>query len=476
MSVTTADLPTSESAAPEQPIGVWLFFVGTAALVVSLAQTILIPVLGILPDKLDASVADVQWLLTSTLLVGAVAVPVMGKLGDMFGKRLLLLVAVAALAIGSVVTVITDNLGVMIAGRAIAGISAAAIPLGISLLSSLVPRERAGVAIATVSAMLGVGGALGLPFAAAIAQNADYHVLFWVSAAVAALSMIGIALKVPKDTQLAGGKIDLVGALLLSGALVALLLPLAQSSSWGWGSARVIGLLITSAVLFAVFTFSQTRIGEPLLDLATLRTRPIMLTNIAAIFFGFALFASMIGTASYVQAPESTGYGFGSSILTGGLAMLPAGLAMLVFAPLSAKLSAKIGAPRVLTIGALIVAGGWVGRMVFIGSLTEVIVWTTVVGVGSAIGYASMPTIINAHTPVTELAAANGVNSLVRSVGSSLASAIGGAILAAKVLDLGGHEIPTLAAYRELFAICAIASVIAALIALAIPAQPSADA
>lgn len=471
--MTTSTLTRTQKT--DHPVGLWLFFVGTAALVVSLAQTILIPVLGILPEELDTSVANVQWLLTATLLVAAVAVPLMGRLGDMFGKRLLLLVAVGSLVIGSLITALTDSIGMMIFGRAVSGISAAAIPLGISLLSSLVPRERAGTAIATVSAMLGVGGALGLPLAAVIAQNADYHVLFWVSAGVSALAFIGILTIVPEDTDLAGGKVDFVGTVLLGGALVALLYPLSQSGSWGWGSFKVIGLLCLSAVLFVVFTFSQTRIAQPLVDLATLRRRPIMLTNIASIFFGFALFASLIGTASYVQAPEATGYGFGSSILVGGLAMLPGGLAMLALAPLSAKLAARHGAPRVLTFGALVVAAGWLCRIVFTGSLTQVIIGATIVGAGTAVGYATMPAIINAHTPVNELGAANGLNSLVRSVGSSLASAIGGALLAATTMDLGGYEVPTLDAYRELFALCAGASILAAVIALAIPKGPIED-
>lgn len=464
--------PPETSSDSEPRVGLWLFFVGTAALVVSLAQTILIPVLGLLPEELDTSGANVQWLLTATLLVAAVAVPLMGRLGDMFGKRLLLLIAVGALVVGSVITALSSNIGVLIFGRAIQGISAAAIPLGISLLSSLVPRERAGTAIATVSAMLGVGGALGLPLAAAIAQNSDYHVLFWVTAGASALAFIGIMTVVPKDTQLAGGKVDFIGATLLAAALVSLLYPLSETGAWGWGSPKVIGLLILSAVLFAVFTFTQTRIAEPLVDLVTLRRRPIMLTNIASIFFGFALFASLIGTASYVQAPEATGYGFGSSIMTGGLAMLPGGLAMLVLAPLSAKLATRFGAPRILTFGALVVAAGWLCRIVFIDSLTQVIIGATIVGAGTAIGYATMPAIINAHTPVSELGAANGLNSLVRSVGSSLASAVGGALLAASVISLGGHDFPTLDAYRELFALCAGASILAAVIALAIPKGP----
>lgn len=457
------DVPT------DPPVGVWLFFVGTAALVVALSQTILIPVLGTLPKELGTSAANVQWLLTSTLLVAAVAVPLLGRLGDMFGKRRLLLISVGALILGSLMTAVTSNIGLLIAGRAVQGLSSAAIPLGISLLGSLVPREKAGTAVATISAMLGVGGALGLPLAAFIAQNADFHALFWVTAGAGTLAFVGILTAVPEDRSRTGGRIDVVGTLLLAGALVSLMLPLSEATTWGWGSPRVLGLLAVSALLFLVFTLSQTRVREPLLDLASLRRRPILLTNIASMFFGFALYASLLGTASYVQAPESTGYGFGTSIMVAGLLMVPTGLSMLVLAPVSARLARRIGAPRTLTLGALTVAAGWLVRILATDSLWEIIVGTTIIGAGTGIGYASMPAIINANTPVTELGSANGVNSLVRSLGSSLASALGGSILAAHTLVTGGLEIPTLAAYQELFALCAAASVLAAIIALAIP-------
>lgn len=467
----TAIAPSTPAGTTEaEPrVGLWLLFVGTAALVVSLSQSILIPVIGELPQKLDTSVGNVQWLLTATLLVAAVAVPFMGRLGDMFGKRRLLLVSVGALVAGSLLTALTSNIALLIVGRAIQGLSAAAIPLGISLLSSLVPRERAGAAIATVSAMLGVGGALGLPLAGFIAEHYDFHALFWVTVIAGSFAFAGILAFVPEDSSRTGGRIDFVGAVLLAGALVSLLYPLSETSDWGWGSPRVLGLLGLSAVLFGLFAWTQTRIVQPLVDLVALRRRPIMLTNIASIFFGFALFASLIGTASYVQAPEASGYGFGSSVLVGGLAMLPSGLAMLLLAPLSAKLAERIGAPRTLAFGALIVAAGWGLRIVATGSLWEVIVGTTIVGAGTGIGYAAMPSIINAHTPTSELAAANGLNTLVRSMGSSLASAIGGALMAASTIALGSAEIPSLDAYRQLFALCAIASILAAGIALAIP-------
>ena len=215
-----------------------LLVVGFAALTVSLTQSLLIPVLPTLPAALDTSPSNIEWLLTSTLLVGAVAVPLFGRLGDMFGKRRMMLIALGALVVGSLITCFTDDIALLIVGRAIQGVSLATIPLGISLLSSTLPRDRVGSAVAVISAMLGVGGALALPIASLIGQHADFHALFWITAIGGALALVAVVVVVPESTSRSGGRVDLVGAALLSAGLICLLLPLAQTATWGWGSPR----------------------------------------------------------------------------------------------------------------------------------------------------------------------------------------------------------------------------------------------
>lgn len=448
--------------------------VGLAALLVSLSQSLLVPVLPILPQQLHTSAANVEWLLTSTLLVGAVAVPTFGRLGDMFGKRRLLLVAVAALTLGSLLDAVTDNVGLLIVGRAIQGASLAGIPLGISLLSALLPRERVPSAIALISAMLGVGGSLGLPLAGLVAEHADYHVLFWITAVAGAVSLTATLLVVPEAANRAGGRVDVVGTGVLSVALVALLLPLAQGNQWGWSSPRTVGLLVLAVVLLAVFVRYERRVRDPLVDIRATLRRPIVLTNVASILFGFALFASLIGTASYVEAPAASGYGFGSSIVVGGLCLLPSGLVMLLLSPVAARLIRAWGAHRTLTVAGAILAAGWLCRIVLTTSLWEIVLGTTIVGAATGIGYATMPALINRNTPPTEISAANGLNSLARAFGSSVASAIGGSLLTASTVVVAGVALPSLGAYRVLFATCATAAVLAAVAALFIPHEADA--
>ncbi|HEU5270468.1 MAG TPA: MFS transporter, partial [Jatrophihabitans sp.] len=217
----TAAVPDIAPARPSAArVRLELLIVGTGALVVSLTQSLLVPVLSIVPAELHTSPANVEWLLTATLLVGAVAIPLFGRLGDMFGKRAMLLIVLTALTAGSLLDAVTDNLGLLIAGRAIQGISLAAVPLGISLLSSLLPRQRVPAAIALVSSMLGVGGALGLPLGGLIGEHADFHVLFWITATAGGLCLLATALVVPEAPGRPGGRVDLPGAAVLTVLLV----------------------------------------------------------------------------------------------------------------------------------------------------------------------------------------------------------------------------------------------------------------
>ena len=439
---------------------------GLGALMAALAQTLVIPVLPDIGRDLHASTTGEQWLLTATLLVAAATVPVLSRFADMFGRRRMLIVSLAALGVGSLIDALTSNLAVMIVGRALTGLSAAAIPLGISLLAVTLPDSRKGSATALVSAMLGVGSALGLPLAGLVADHANYHVLYWIAVVGAAVSIALILILVPEPPALDAASVDFLGIPLLAGGLVCLVLPLSEGSAWGWSSAATIGLLAAAVVLLVLLVLVERREQHPLVNMRALANPPVAITNVASVFVGFALFASFVGTSSYVQAPKATGYGFGSSVLTAGLCLLPSGLLMLLLAPVTARLIRRWGGGSVLALGGVIIAAGLIVRIFAVDDLWEIIVGSGIVGAGTGIGYAALPSLINAHTPVADLAAANGINSLARSLGSTLASAIGGSILAAITLSLGGVALPSLTAYRVLFAVCTASALLAAVAGL----------
>jgi MFS family permease len=457
------DNPTSSARANLEIVAV-----GLGALMAALSQTLVLPVLPTIAADINASATETQWLLTSTLLVAAISVPILGRMADIFGRRRVLVTSLGALGVGSLLDALTTNPEWMIAGRAIAGLSAAAIPLGISLLASVLPAERKASATALISAMLGVGGALGLPLAGLIADNTDYHALYWIGAVGAVLSIAMVLSFVGEPGTKGNRSIDVPGIVLLAGGLLCLVLPLSQAGTWGWGSTRVIGLLLASVLLLTCLVLVERRASSPLVDLTALANPPVAMTNVASVFFGFALFASFVGTANYVQAPAATGYGFGSSVLTAGLCLLPSGILMLLLAPVAARLCKTLGAGKVLAISGAIVAAGLLVRIGLVDHLWQVVVGASIVGAGTGIGYATLPTLINSHTPANALAAANGINTLARSLGSTLASALGGTLLASVTMSLGPAEVPSLTAYRVLFVICAGSALTAAVLGLVI--------
>lgn len=419
--------------------------------VVSLQQTLVIPLLPDFPKILGTTADNASWVVTASLVTAAVATPIIAKSADMYGKRLMMLICLVAMVSGSVVCAFADGLAVMIVGRSLQGFAAALIPVGISILRDELPAERVGGAVALMSATLGIGGAIGTPLAGVIYANASWHMLFWVAGGAAFLFVVLIPLVVPESKVRAAGRFDVGGAVLLSLALVALLLPISKGQAWGWGSQWTVGLLVVSAVLFAVFIPFQLRVSSPMVDLRTSVRRPVLLTNVASIFAGFAMFANLLATTQQLQIPKATGYGMGMDVLATGLWMLPTGLAMVVLAPVSSEISRRFGARISLMAGLLVMAVGYVLRVFMTGSPAEIIVGATIISAGTALSFAAMPTLIMRSVPITETAAANGLNSLVRAIGTSMSSAVIAAVFAATVVTVGPVTLPALEAFHQIF-------------------------
>lgn len=440
-----------------------------AGIVVSLMQTLVIPIVPELPKLLDAPASDAAWAVTATLLAAAVATPVVGRLGDMAGKRRMLLLSLVLLIAGSAVCGLSDTLVPMVVGRAMQGLSAAVIPLGISIMRDELPAERLAGATALMSASLGVGGALGLPAAALIADNLDWHMLFWVSGALGALALVLVLALVPESAVRTGGRFDVPGAIGMAAGLVCLLLAISKGADWGWSSGTTLGLFAAAAVILLVWGRWELRTPRPLVDLRTTARRQVLFTNLASIAVGFSMFAMSLVLPQLLQLPEATGYGLGRSLLTAGLVMAPSGLVMMAFAPVSAKVSKSRGPKVTLMIGALIVAGGYGLNIVLMSEVWHLVLVSCVIGAGIGFTYGAMPALIMGAVPAGETAAANSLNTLMRSIGTSVASAIAGVILAQLTVTLGGFALPSENAFKVVMGIGAGAAVLAAALASFIP-------
>ncbi|MEX1079420.1 MAG: MFS transporter [Homoserinimonas sp.] len=438
-------------------------------LIAAFMQTLVTPIYPHLPELLDTSAADASWVLTSTLLAAAIATPIAGRLGDMFGKRRLILTLLLILTAGSVIAALSTTLIPMVVGRSLQGVGLGVIALGISVLRDILHPKRLGAAIALVSATLGIGGAIGLPIAAIIAENLDYHYLFWLATLLSALAFVAVLAVIPVSTLRTGGTFDYVGAVGFGVGLVAILLSISKGNEWGWTSPLTLGLLAGGVITFIAWTFYELRTVDALVDLRIATRRPVLLTNLASISVGFAFFVTAASLPILLEAPVSTGVGLGQSLLIASLCLMPSGLVMFFISGTAARLSQARGPRTSLILGGIILTASFAIGSWLMTELWHVILLSTLVGFGTGFAYAAMPTLIMHSVPPSETAAANGLNSVMRTLGSTAAATIVGIILSTQVQLVGGATVPTQEAFRMTFMVAAGVALIGALIATFIP-------
>ncbi|NHI15825.1 MFS transporter [Microbacterium excoecariae] len=470
MSDDSGDRPTHAPRSPGWAIVAALAFAGLSS---AFMFTLVVPLQSELPHLLDASREDTTWVVTITLLVAAVATPISGRLGDMYGKRRVILYLLVALMVGSLVAALSQDIVGVIVGRGLQGITTGVIPLGIAIMRDVLPPARLGTAVAFMSATMGVGGAVGMPAAAYIAENYDWHALFWASLALGVVGFVAIRLIVPEDTLLSPGRLDVLGALGLAVGLAGLLLFVSRGADWGWGSPLALGSVTIGVVALIAWGAYQLRTREPLVDLRVAARPAVLLTNLAAIGMGFALFGSNVSFPQLLELPEATGIGFGLTMMEAALCIMPSGLIMMVLSPLSGQLERAFGPRPLFTIGCAFIVVAYVFVLVLSSEVWHIVVANCIIGVGIAFSFAAMPMIIMRAVPADETGVSNGLNALFRSVGTSSASAVMGGVLAAMSVEVDGVGMPTAEAFQTCFWIAIAAAIVATALTLFIPRAAS---
>ncbi|YCN58163.1 MFS transporter [Rhodococcus erythropolis] len=454
------------STRPDGLVGV-LAFIGIVA---ALMQTLVVPLIAELPSLLDSTASNASWAITATLLSSAVSTPVTGRLGDLYGKRRMMLICTTPLFLGSVVCALASSVLPMIVGRTLQGLGIGIIPLGISALRDLLPPERLHSAIALMSSSMGIGGALGLPVAAVVAENTSWRVLFWGAAVLSMLIAVLLWLFVPA-TAVSGarGRLDAIGAVGLGVGLVCLLLPISKGADWGWTSATTLGVFTAAVVTLAVWVWWELRVRGALVDLRINAGRQVLVTNTASMVVGFAMYAQSLIIPQLLQLPESTGYGLGQSMLAMGLWMAPSGLMMMVVAPFGARLSSTRGPRITLLTGCIVIAFGYGSAVFLMGSTWGLMLGTCICGSGIGLAYGAMPMLIMSAVPLSSTASANSVNALMRSIGTSISAAVVGVVLAQMSIRMSAHAAPTEGGFQTALLIGCGAAILAAAAVLAIP-------
>jgi EmrB/QacA subfamily drug resistance transporter len=452
-------------------------------------QALVLPALPVIQRDVHTSQATSSWLLTAFLLSASIATPILGRIGDLFGKRRMLLVVFTALSVGSLIAGLADSISVLILARVIQGLAGAIFPLGFGIIRDEFPARRVPGAIGLMSGMLGVGSGLGVVLAGPIIDALSWHWLFWFPLMVSALALVATFVFIPESPVRATGSVNLPAAGALAAWLVALLLGLSKGSSWGWASAGTIGLFVAAVALFGVWVLVESRSAVPLIDLRVMRIPAVWWTNAAALLLGIGMYATIIVVPPMMQSPKSINYGLGASVTLAGLFMLPGTLAMLVVGIMIGRITDRFGAKLPLVVGSVLAAVASAELVFMHSSWWNYVFMSAVQGIGIGLAFSSMANLIIQSVPIEATGAATGMNANIRTIGGSIGSGIVASIVASGALPSG---YPRESSYVTSLALLTAASLAAAFAggvvpvrrarsgrtggAVAVPAQPTAEA
>lgn len=459
-------MPDLDSVARPRRETAVIAVLAASGLVGALVQTVVVPIIPQLPVIFDTTRADASWALSATTLAGAASIPVTSRLAGMHGKRRMQLIVLVSLLAGSLVAVFADTLGVLIVGRVLQGVGTAAIPIGISILRDTVSARRLPGAVGTVSATMGIGGALGLTLAAGVAETFGWRAPFLLTAGVA-IALITLTLTiVPESPLRSPGSFDWAGAALFAGALTGILIGLVKGNDWGWNDPRTLAAGGIGVSCLLAWIAVERRVARPLVDLGLLRRPPIRLTNLTAFTLGTGLFLYNASIPVLLVAPDAGSDGFGLSLTAASACLAPIGALAFLVSPFAFRVIVRHGPRTALWAGCALVTCGYTVGAISLDEIWLVVVMSCLVGTGTGLAYAAIPSLIIGAAPVHETASATGFNTVSRTIGQTSGAAGAGLILAA---SQGAGAYPQLAAYHLALVIAASAVAVGAVFALLIP-------
>jgi MFS family permease len=456
-----------------QHYNVTFALLAAAGIAYALLQSLVAPALPDLQHALHTSVNSVSWVLTAYLLSASIATPLIGRLGDMYGKGRLLVVVLGLLCVATVVSAVATTLPVMLVGRVIQGAAGGLFPLAFGIIRDEFPRDRIAGGIGLMSALLGVGGGAGIVLAGPIVDHLSYHYLFWLPLILLVPVTLAIHLFVPESPVRGGGTVNWSGAVLMSVGLAALLVAVSEAPVWHWSSTKTVSLLVLGVVVLPVWVWSESRSRQPLVDMRMMRIRGVWTTNAVAALLGFGMYSSFILIPDFVETPRRIGYGFGASVTGAGLFLVPATLAMLVFGAQTGRLERRFGSKPPLLAGAVCASGAYALLAALRGESWEIYLAAFLLGAGIGLAFAAMVNLIIDNVGPAETGIATGMNTVTRTVGGAFGGAAVASILAGSI-GAGGY--PSANGYTAAFAACAIAPALGVLIGFRIPRRRPRDA
>ena len=452
--------------------GVTLALLVTSGVSFAFMQTLVVPALPFFQREFDSTATWTAWIATGFLISSSVLTPILGKLGDTYGKKRLLVISMGVFAFASIGAAFSTSLLMIVLFRVVQGAGAAVFPLAFGIMRDQFPANRVGIGIGTMSSVFGLGGGLGLVASGVILETLSWPWLFLVGAVPTLVVIVLIGVLVPESPPQARTRPDWLGGLTLSLSLVALLLAVSEGNAWGWASGGVLGLFAAAVALFAVWVRIEKRVRDPMVDIDMLSSRPIAVTNAATVLIGFAMFGSFILLPAFVQAPrglapdvaEQVTYGFAASPIATGLFFLPSSLAMILAGPLAGWIGGRWGWGLPLRAGLGSIALG-VFLLAFIhDSPWNVYAFMIFHGVGVAAALAAVGALVIENVAPGDTGVAGGMNSIMRTTGAAFGAQLSSTLATTFVIP--GTAVASELGYTIALAITASAALLGLLITL----------
>jgi predicted MFS family arabinose efflux permease len=436
------------------------------ALVVAAIGSLGAPLITTVAATFRVSLASAQWTLTITLLAGAVAIPVLGRLGAGPRRRAAIIGTLAVVTGGSVLTVLPLPFGWLLAGRAAQGVGLGltALMMGVARDHLDADRGHSVIALVSVASVIGIGA--GYPLAGLLAEFGGVRAAYGLGAAISVVALLTAVRSMPAPPAGRSARVDIPGALLLAGGLLAVLLVLSETSIWSSQPAVAAAVSVAGLLLLGAWAWHERRTQSPLVDVRLLRHRAVAIANIAMLIGATGMYLLLTLITRFTQTPGAAGYGFGLTTFEAGLVLVPFSLLGFLGGRVTPSLRARFGARRVLAGSAIIVIGAFALFATARATLAGPLLAMAVLGAGVGGFSAAMPAVILAVTPASETSSAMSFNQVVRSVGLSVGSAVGGLVLSAGTA--AGHPFPSDSAYTTAAwigaAVMAVTAVISATI------------
>lgn len=431
----------------------------------ALLQSLIVPVLARIQIEYGTDQTTVTWVLTAYLLSASICTPLLGRIGDVVGKKRMLVITLTALSVGSLAAALAPSIGWLIAARVLQGAGGGVLPLSFGIIRDEF-RDQVTTALSVIASLTAVGFGVGIVVAGPIVDGLGYHWLFWLPMLATVLAAVAAFFFVPESPVRTPGRLPVIPAVLLSVWLIALLLGLSEGNQWGWLSPRILGLFAVAVVVAGIWVQVEKRVPVPMIDMTMMRLRGVWTTNVVAGFVGFGMFASFGFLPQFLQTPESAGYGFGASISESGHLLLPSAVASFLVGFTTARLIGAVGARAVIVSGTLATAAAFVSIALFHDQTWQLYVATTVQGVGSGLVFSSLAGVVIASVPPEQTGVASGMNANIRTIGGSIGSAVMAGVVTARV---GSTGIPVERGYTVGFVLLAVGMALAAVAALFIP-------